>query len=161
MSRINFMLSWVEHGKSFITSGPETPKWVLWQTVKTQMKWCTMQHNAAFHLGLHCLPRQNQSSKKEIQYFWEIITCDSSIYTMDHPDFTVPNFKGNSIGPKRVKASKCHVIMGRISKFPKSWTEGAQWLSGRVLDSKPRGRGFEPHRRHCLVVLEQDTFILA
>ena len=25
---------------------------------------------------------------------------------------------------------------------------GAQWLSGRVLDSRPRGRGFEPHRRH-------------
>ena len=24
-----------------------------------------------------------------------------------------------------------------------SW--GAQWLSGRVLDSRPRGRGFEPH----------------
>ena len=23
--------------------------------------------------------------------------------------------------------------------------EGAQWLSGRVLDSKPRGRGVEPH----------------
>ena len=37
----------------------------------------------------------------------------------------------------------------------------AQWLSGRVLDSRPRGRGFEPHRRHCVVVLEQDTFILA
>ena len=33
--------------------------------------------------------------------------------------------------------------------------------SGRVLDSRPRGRGFEPHRRHCVVVLEQDTFILA
>ena len=40
-------------------------------------------------------------------------------------------------------------------------TKGAQWLSGRVLDSRPRGRGFEPHRRHCVVVLEQDTFILA
>ena len=39
--------------------------------------------------------------------------------------------------------------------------EGAQWLSGRVLDSRPKGRGFEPHRRHCFVVLEQDTFILA
>ena len=39
--------------------------------------------------------------------------------------------------------------------------EGAQWLSGRVLDSRPRGRGFEPHLRHCVVVLEQDTFILA
>ena len=34
---------------------------------------------------------------------------------------------------------------------------GAQWLSGRVLDSRPRGRGFEPHRRHCVVVIEQDT----
>ena len=39
--------------------------------------------------------------------------------------------------------------------------QGAQWLSGRVLDSRPRVRGFEPHRRHCVVVLEQDTFILA
>ena len=38
---------------------------------------------------------------------------------------------------------------------------GAQWLSGRVLDSRPRGCGFESHRRHCVVVLEQDTFILA
>ena len=38
---------------------------------------------------------------------------------------------------------------------------GAQWLSGRVLDLRPKGRGFEPHRRHCVVVLEQDTFILA
>ena len=37
---------------------------------------------------------------------------------------------------------------------------GAQWLSGRVLDSRPKGSGFEPHRRHCVVVLEQDTFIL-
>ena len=37
----------------------------------------------------------------------------------------------------------------------------AQRLNGRVLDSRPRGRGFEPHWRHCVVVLEQDTFILA
>ena len=38
---------------------------------------------------------------------------------------------------------------------------GAQWLSGRVLDLRPKGHGFEPHQRHCVVVLEQDTFILA
>ena len=38
---------------------------------------------------------------------------------------------------------------------------GAQWLGGRVLDSRPRGRGFEPHRRRCVVAIEQDTFILA
>ena len=35
-------------------------------------------------------------------------------------------------------------------------TEGAQWLSGRVLDSRPRGRGFEPHRRHCVVSLSKN-----
>ena len=27
--------------------------------------------------------------------------------------------------------------------------------SGRVLDSRPRGCGFKPHRRHCVEVLEQ------
>ena len=31
--------------------------------------------------------------------------------------------------------------------------------SGGVLDSRPRGLGFKPHRRHCIVVFEQDTFI--
>ena len=38
---------------------------------------------------------------------------------------------------------------------------GAQWLSGRVLNSSPKGHRFEHHRVHCVVVLEQDTFILA
>ena len=28
-----------------------------------------MRHKAAFHLGLHCLLRQNQSSEKEILFF--------------------------------------------------------------------------------------------
>ena len=35
---------------------------------------------AAFHQGLHCELRLNQSSDKEMQYFFEIITCDRSIY---------------------------------------------------------------------------------
>ena len=34
--------------------------------------------------------------------------------------------------------------------------QGAQWLSGRVLDSKPKERGFEPHRRHCVVSLSKN-----
>ena len=33
---------------------------------------------------------------------------------------------------------------------------GAQWLSGRVLDLRLKGRGFEPHRRHCLVSLSKN-----
>ena len=28
---------------------------------------------------------------------------------------------------------------------------GVQWLSGRVLDWRPKGWGFEPHRRPCVV----------
>ena len=36
--------------------------------------------------------------------------------------------------------------------------KGAQLRSRRVLDSRPRGHGFEPHRRHCVVVIKQDTF---
>ena len=28
---------------------------------------------------------------------------------------------------------------------------GGQWLSGRVLDSRPKGHRFEHHRRHCVV----------
>ena len=33
---------------------------------------------------------------------------------------------------------------------------GAQWLSGRVLDSSPRSRGFEPHGRRCVVSLSKN-----
>ena len=36
--------------------------------------------------------------------------------------------------------------------------KGAQWLSGRVLDSRPKGRGFEPHRRHCVVSLSKNIY---
>ena len=31
-----------------------------------------------------------------------------------------------------------------------------QWLSGRVLDLRPRVCGFEPHRRHCIVSLSKN-----
>ena len=32
---------------------------------------------------------------------------------------------------------------------------GAQSLSDRVLDSRPRGCGFKPHWRHCVVSLSK------
>ena len=31
----------------------------------------------------------------------------------------------------------------------------AQWLSGRVLDLRPSGRGFNTHWRHCVVSLSK------
>ena len=31
-----------------------------------------------------------------------------------------------------------------------------QWLNGRVLDSRPKGRVFDPHQRHCVVSLSKN-----
>ena len=33
--------------------------------------------------------------------------------------------------------------------------KGGQWLSGRVLDSRPRGSGFDPHWHHCAMFLSK------
>ena len=33
--------------------------------------------------------------------------------------------------------------------------KGAHWLSGRVLDSRSRGRGFESHWLHCVESLSK------
>ena len=35
---------------------------------------------------------------------------------------------------------------------------GAQWFSGRVLGTRPRGRGFEPHGRHWVVSLSKNIY---
>ena len=44
----------------------------------------------------------------------------------------------------------------RIYLLLSTGSVGAQWLSGRVLDSRPRGRGFEPYRRHYVVSLSKN-----
>ena len=49
----------------------------------------------------------------------------------------------------------CHTINTVINQkyaliiYP----DGAQWLSGRVLDSRPKGPRFKPHQGHCIVSL--------
>ena len=51
--------------------------------------------------------------------------------------------------------SECSILSLILS--PSSSTLlGVQWLSGRVLDSRLKGRGFEPHRRHCVVSLSKN-----
>ena len=47
----------------------------------------------AFHQGPHCLLTQ----KGSYNLYLEIITCDPSMYTMDHPKSVVPNQKEESI----------------------------------------------------------------
>ena len=58
-------------------------------------------------------------------------------------------------------SGKTTIVAWAGSKLFLNFLMGAQWLSGRVLDSRPKGHGFKPHWCHCVVVLEQDTFILA
>ena len=65
--------------------------------------------------------------------------------------YTVPklgNFRENYVFANSVKHVKRHICDIEI--------KGAQWLNGRVLESRPRGRGFEPHRRHCVVSLSKN-----
>ena len=52
--------------------------------------------------------------------------------------------------------SKNHVIPHSVIVAILDIISEAQWLSGRVLDSRPRGRGFEPHQRHCVVSLSKN-----
>ena len=53
--------------------------------------------------------------------------------------------------------------LGKLYSFPKKIGPplGAQWPSSRVLDSRHMGRGVKLHWRHCVVVIEQHTFIVA
>ena len=56
-------------------------------------------------------------------------------------------------------AEKVMHVKGRL--LDQGVIHGGHRLSSRVLDSRRIGSGFEPHQQHCVMVFEQDTFILA
>ena len=78
------------------------------------------------------------------------------IFDLPHPFFDLVGglhvLRSNTTWPcyLRRQLSLKHIDLSNDWK-----SKGAQWLSGRVLDSRPRGRGFEPHRRHCVVSLSK------
>ena len=76
------------------------------------------------------------------------------LYTVFHNKIPLYTVFHNKIHLYSVSHNKIHLYSVFHNK-------GAQWLSGRVLDLRPKGSWFEPHQRHCVVVLGQDTFILA
>ena len=55
-----------------------------------------------------------------------------------------------------VKQNPCLIFVTHTALHGHLQHVGGQWLSGRVLDSRPRGRGFEPHWRHCVVSLSKN-----
>ena len=67
-----------------------------------------MQHNAAFHQGLHCLLGLKQPLETEIHHNLENSTCDPLKYTMDCPILIVSIYMGKSIRIQRVNSKKTH-----------------------------------------------------
>ena len=62
-----------------------------------------MQHNAAFHQGLHCLRRLKQPSRTEIHYNLEKSTRNPFKSTISSPILIVSLSMGKSIRIQRVK----------------------------------------------------------
>ena len=76
-------------------------------------------------------------------------------YTLVHVGFIACN-----IDPDQTAPSEAVLRVHRICCVTLVWSAfniylGAQWLSDRVLDSRPRGCGFKPHRRHRVVSLSK------
>ena len=55
----------------------------------------------------------------------------------------------------RILSQLLDLILKCYMKKTIAYIRGAQWLSGRVLDSRPKGREFKPHLRHCVVSLSK------
>ena len=64
------------------------------------MKRRIMQHFIRVFTYLSLLGKMDLQKKK--YNFLEIIICDPSIYTIDHPDLTISNFMRNFIGTQKV-----------------------------------------------------------
>ena len=64
-----------------------------------------MQHNAAFHQGLHCeiLLRIKTIFGERKSIYLEIMTCDPSIYRMTHPKSIVSYHVEETIRTQKVK----------------------------------------------------------
>ena len=75
---------------------------------------------------------------------------------------SVASFKNESPSTK-IRGSNCQSAVSESSDdamflhfFVSSKPMGAHWLSGRVLEPRLRSRGFEPHRRHCVMSLSKN-----
>ena len=54
------------------------------------------------------------------------------------------------IAAAKAKVAGTIYVNNSHSISPNKSFEEEQWLSGRVLDSRPRGRRVEPHQLHCV-----------
>ena len=142
--------------------------WIeIWKTVWILISWLLMK---PADLDPHCFSKEGTIT----EWNWILNVClihlllqgwVSASDSVKRESFTVEKLRPNTTYMFLIRAKNAQgvglpsLVSDPVTTASKSITffMGAQWLSGRVLDSRQRGRGFEPHRRHCVVVLEQDT----
>ena len=79
-----------------------------------------MQHNATFHLGLHCLLRLTQPSRTKLHHNFGNSTFESLKYTMGSAILIVSILMGKSIRIQKVYAYAYHYLFQDGKKGPKS-----------------------------------------
>ena len=90
-----------------------------------------------------------------------MVNCCAKNGDMVNLGFIVENiYKALFYLHSQLKKNSVCVYKGLSTYLVQCHYVGAQWLSGRVLDSRPRGRGFEPQRRHCVVSLSTTERLL-
>ena len=98
---------------------------------------------------------------------FENIVCCKFLMTFEGLMYNIYRLIQNLVFLKAVHKTSVLVLWhGQLLKTTKFqimyWYMTRKWEhSGRLLDSRLRGCRFKPHLRHCVVVLEEDTFILA
>ena len=114
--------------------------------------------------GIMALEKMIKAFKKNLWYICQLF--QGREITTGHPGgereyFRLHLNQYNNVETITCLSKKVFMLFVVDCIFSCTVTHFHLWLSGRMLDSRPRGGRFEPHRRHCIVVLEQDTFIPA
>ena len=97
---------------------------------------------------VECVLKMSLESKEEGKYQEVPCTVWESDKTQPKEDQKVSSFPA---GDHKAASHRQDNMSKTKNKY-----EGAQWFSGKVLASRPRGRGFELHWRHCVVSLSKN-----
>ena len=100
------------------------------------------------------------------QWSFRFSHCTKNLITPLSMDTDIPSKTSRLVSSVPWKTSEIRREIRRknkqlLQRQKRQVVAKSEYDQEKLLDSRPRGRGFEPHRRHCVVVLEQDTFILA
>ena len=94
-----------------------------------------------------------------MNYFYDQILSHYFQQMTTHENYNVKYIVQNFIENFNVLKEKTNIAMNKSLKLflavIQIIPQGAQWLSGRVFDLRPRDPGFKSHRRHCVVSLSK------